>query len=273
MKNILITGCSSGIGYYSAKALKAKSFNVLATVRNVTDKARLENEGLDVILMDMQKEASIEQGFDEAMTYFDGKLDALFNNAGFGQCGAIEDLPTDALRNQFETNVFGVHTLTRKALPVMHNQGHGRIIQHSSVLGFAALSFRGAYNASKFALEGLTDTLRLELIDSPIHVSLIEPGPVESQFRANALKAFKAEIDVENSRYKAEYTKQIERLEAEKSLKGAEGPEAVFDKLWHALTSNKPKARYYVCKQTHLIAWLKRFLPTRIIDRILARNA
>lgn len=273
MKNVLITGCSTGIGYYCAQALVAKDINVIATVRSESDKSRLESEGLTVILMDMQQDSSIETGFDLALNQFDGQIDALFNNAGFGQCGAIEDLSTKALRHQFETNVFGVHTLTRKALPIMHKQGHGRIIQHSSVLGFAALAYRGAYNASKFALEGLTDTLRLELFDSPIHISLIEPGPIESQFRANALKAFKTEIDYKNSRYSEAYAQQIKRLEATKSLQGALGPEAVFEKLWHALTADKPKARYYVTKQTHIIAWLKRLLPTSVIDLILSKNA
>jgi NAD(P)-dependent dehydrogenase (short-subunit alcohol dehydrogenase family) len=199
-----------------------------------------------------------------------GKLDALFNNGAYGQAGAVEDLATDVLRVQFETNFFGWHELTRRLIPVMRAQGHGRIVNCSSILGLVPFRWRGAYNASKFALEGLTITMMMELRGSGIEVSLIEPGPIRSEFMANCLKAVEAHIDLENTVHKLEYARQLKRLRGELSgAKGKLGPEAVYEVLKHALTSRNPKPHYIVTKPAKRGVLLKRLLPSRLFYRIM----
>ena len=209
-KSILITGCSTGIGYVCAHALKQKGYQVIASCRHTDDVERLRNEGLTCIQLDLADSDSISSGVKQTLELTNGKLDALFNNGAYGQPGALEDLPTQALREQFETNFFGWHQLVCEVLPVMRQNGHGRIVQNSSVLGFAAMKYRGAYNASKFALEGWTDTLRLELHNCDIHISLIEPGPIETEFRKNALQAFVKWVDVKDSVHHQQYQNQLQ---------------------------------------------------------------
>ncbi|PWK46339.1 SDR family oxidoreductase [Pleionea mediterranea] len=271
-KSILITGCSTGIGLDAALTLHQRGYQVIATARSEKDVSILADKGLTALKLDLTDPESITEAVKQTLALTGSRLDALFNNGAYGQPGALEDLPTDALREQFETNVFGWHELTRQILPIMRKQGYGRVIQNSSVLGFVCMPYRGAYNASKFAIEGLTDTLRLEFADTPIHFSLIEPGPIESQFRANALKKFKQHIDVPASVHKLEYQKQIDRLGKDIANKFTLPASAVTEKLIHALESSRPKARYYVTFPTHLFARLKRLLPTRWLDRLLAKG-
>lgn len=273
-KSILITGCSSGIGYACAHALHNKGYQVIATCRQEKDVQRLQNEGLTSFQLDLNSPESISQGVAQTLALTDGKLDALFNNGAYGQPGALEDLPTNALREQFETNFFGWHQLVYEILPVMRQQGYGRIVQNSSVLGFAAMKYRGAYNASKFAIEGWTDTLRLELMDTNIKISLIEPGPIETEFRANALLAFKRWIKIEGSAHEKQYRQQMERLDRESSSNTfVLPPESCIAPLLHALESDSPKIRYRITTPTKVFAVLKRLLPTRILDRILRQAA
>lgn len=269
-KTILITGCSTGIGLCVAKSLHKKGYRVFATARKITDVNKLISEGLESIQLDLDDSISIQAAVKEVFKRTNGKLDALFNNGAYGQAGALEDINRDVLRQQFETNVFGWHELTNLVLPVMLKQGHGRIIQNSSVLGIIALKLRGAYTASKYAIEGLSDTLRQELIGTNVYVSLIEPGPIESQFRANSFAAYKKNIDKENSRFKSEYEATEKRL----GKKGAAvpftlPPEAVLKRVIHALESKKPKPRYYVTAPTYFFGYLKRFLPIGLMDKIL----
>jgi NAD(P)-dependent dehydrogenase (short-subunit alcohol dehydrogenase family) len=267
---ILITGCSSGIGLCVARGLRSRGWRVFASARKPEDVARLASEGLESLQLDLDDAASISAAVDEVLLRTQGTLDALFNNGAYGQPGAVEDLSREVLRMQFETNLFGWHELTRLVLPVMRRQGHGRIIQHSSVLGFVALRYRGAYNASKYALEGLTDTLRLELRDSKIHVSLIDTGPVTSRFRENAHAALLRNIDRDNSVHREHYARVIKRLTTEGAVVPFTlPPEAVLKKVVHALESGNPRARYYVTFPTYLFAFLKRILPQRVLDRIL----
>lgn len=273
MKSILITGCSSGIGLNAALTLSARGYLVIATARNEDDVTSLKEKGLNACLLDLTNAQSISNALNFALELTGGTLDFLFNNGAYGQTGALEDLPTDALRAQFETNVFGQHELTKQVIPIMRKQGHGRIIQCSSVLGFVSMAYRGAYNASKYALEGLTDTLRLELKDSNIEAILIEPGPINTEFRANALKAFQANIDMENSIHKERYQQQIDRLSSEKSnaaftLESID----VTRSLIHAIESKRPKLRYRVTVPTKLFALLKRIIPTRWLDGLLAKG-
>ena len=273
-KTILITGCSSGIGYTCAHALHKQNYHVIASCRNKKDVERLQSEGLTCIELDLTDKTSISLAVEETMRLCQGNLYALFNNGAYGQTGALEDLPVDALKEQFETNVFGWHQLVCEVLPYMRKQDQGRIIQNSSVLGFAAMKYRGAYNSSKFALEGWTDTLRLELYNTNIKVCLIEPGPIETQFRANALKKFNQWINVESSNHKHEYQLQLARLEQSSSNNQfVLPPESIISPLIHALESKRPKLRYRVTVPTKVFAILRRLLPARWLDPILRKAA
>lgn len=274
-KDILITGCSTGIGYETAHLLRLRGYRVFATARKPDDVERLKKEGFEAHILDLDRTDSITQALDWVLEHTDGKLYALFNNGAYGQPGAVEDLTRDVLRQQLETNLLGWHELTCKVLPIMRKQGYGRIIQNSSVLGLITLKYRGAYNCSKFALEGLTDTLRQELHGSNIFVSLVEPGPITSQFRINAYNAFKENIDTENSAHKEVYAAVNKRLSKQDTERGNDPftlePEAVVKRVIHALESTRPKERYYVTFPTYLFAYLRRFLSARWLDRILRR--
>jgi NAD(P)-dependent dehydrogenase (short-subunit alcohol dehydrogenase family) len=269
-KSILITGCSSGIGLCVAKGLKARGYRVFATARKESDVQQLGSDGLESLRLDLADSESITAAVDEILSRTNGTLDALFNNGAYGQPGAVEDLSSDVLRAQFETNLFGWHELTNQILPVMRRQGHGRIIQNSSVLGFVALRYRGAYNASKYALEGLSDTLRLELAGTDIHVSLVEPGPVSSRFRENAFRAYQKNIDPDSSVHRDKYLAMEARLKTKgPAVPFTLPPAAVLKKVIHALESRRPRARYYVTFPTYLFGFLKRVLSTRALDRLL----
>jgi NAD(P)-dependent dehydrogenase (short-subunit alcohol dehydrogenase family) len=273
MKSILITGCSSGIGYFCAKELHKMGYKVIASCRKPEDVSRLIGEGLKCVHLDLANEHSIESGFNEALKLCDNKLDILFNNGAYGQPGAVEDLPTQTLRTQFEINFFSWHHLTNLAIKHMRKSGTGKIIHNSSVLGLVALPYRGAYNASKFALEGLTDTLRMELAETDIHISLIEPGPIASKFRENAKQAFITNIEIEQSAHANNYRAQLDRLESQTSpQKFTLGPEAVLEKLLHAMNANKPRPRYYVTFPTYFMGVMRRILSTRLLDKILIKN-
>ena len=271
-KPILITGCSSGIGYCVAKGLKQRGYPVIATARRQESVDMLIDEGFDSMLLDLSDSHSIQQAFNQVLNLTDGKLYALFNNGAFGLPGAVEDLSRENLKYQFETNVFAWLELTNLVIPVMRKQGYGRIIQNSSVLGFVAMPFRGAYNASKYAIEGLSDTLRLELRGTGIYVSLIEPGPITSRFRANAVTAMKQNIDIENSVHREKYIGVLERLNKQgPAAPFTLPPEAVLKRVLHALESRQPKPRYYVTFPTYLFGYLKRLLSFRQMDFLLAR--
>ena len=270
-KSVLITGCSSGIGDCVARGLHARGYRVFASVRNPRDSAAFHQAGIECLQLDYADVASIRSAVDEVLERTRGRLYALFNNGAYGQPGACEDLSREAMRQQFETNVFGWMELTNHIIPVMRAQGHGRIIQNSSILGFVALPMRGAYNASKYAIEGFSDTLRLELAGTDIHVSLIEPGPVESRFRANAYRAFRQHIVVDDSVHRARYRKMIERFESTANDPFTLPPDAVLKRVVHALESKRPRIRYPVTVPTYLFAGLKRVLSDRMLDRMLRR--
>ena len=269
-KSILITGCSSGIGLCVAKGLQQRGYRVFATARKKDDVNKLKEMGLESLQLDLTDSLSIRNAVTEILQRTEGKLDALFNNGAYGQPGAIEDLTTDVLRQQFETNFFGWHELTNLILPVMLKQGYGRIIQNSSVLGFVSLKFRGAYSASKYAIEGLSDTLRQELSGTNVYVCLIEPGPIESHFRKNSFAMYQKYINKEKSRFIREYSATEERLSKEGPAVPFTLPaEAVLKKIVQALESKKPKPRYYVTFPTYLFGYLKRILSSSVMDRLL----
>jgi NAD(P)-dependent dehydrogenase (short-subunit alcohol dehydrogenase family) len=270
MKNILITGCSSGIGHCVAHGLKDRGYRVLATARKEQDIAQLASEGLEVLHLEVSDSQSIQALVTEVHERCQGELYAVFHNGAYGQPGAVEDLSRVTLEKQFATNFFGWVELNNLLIPLLRKQAAARIIFNSSVLGIISLPYRGAYNSSKYAIEGMADTLRLELNSSNIDVSLIEPGPVTSDFRKNALAALKTNVDIENSVHAKKYQGQIKRMEKV----GPSAPftlpaDAVLKKVIHALESKKPKAHYYVTFPTYLFGFLKRILPTRWLDKVL----
>ena len=269
---VLITGCSSGIGLCAARMLRDEGFQVITSARQPEDVAMLRDEGFEALQIDVSDRQSIDAGVAETLKLTNGKLYGLFNNGAYGQPGAVEDLSWDALETQLRTNLLGWHELTRQVIPVMRRQGEGRIIHNSSVLGFVAMPYRGAYNCSKFALEGLTDTLRLELHGSGVQVSLVEPGPIRSRFRDNAKKAFERFINPNGSPHEANYKAMAERLEKEgDAAPFTLDPEAVVKCVLHALTAKQAKPRYRVTFPTHLFWWLKRILSTKTMDHILRK--
>ncbi|MBU3694652.1 MAG: SDR family NAD(P)-dependent oxidoreductase [Rhodocyclaceae bacterium] len=256
--NLLITGCSSGIGRCCAEGMRKRGWRVIASARRADDVAALRAAGLDALALDMASSESIAAAVAELRGLTGGRLDAVFLNAGYGQSGAVERLSRAALREQFETNVFGNVELLSHLIPGMRAAGRGRIVFNSSVLGRVAIRDHGAYVASKYAVEAIADTLRLELRGSGIHVALIEPGPIESRFQANAAAA-RARLEAR------------EAVVREKRYPFTLGPEAVLSKLVHACEAHNPRTRYPVTLPSHLISLLRRVLPTRVMDWALAQ--
>lgn len=270
---ILITGCSSGIGLASARALKQRDWRVFATARKPEDLEHLETqEGLEAVHLDLADPQSIAACAQTVLDKSDGTLDALFNNAAYGQPGAIEDVPIEALRAQFEVNVFGAHDLTRRIIPSMLAQGRGRIVQCSSVLGILAAPYRGTYCASKFALEALSDAMRMELADTGICVSIVEPGPINTRFIESSIAAAHRWIDIDRSRHNARYKEMLAALANGGKQTFKLEPEAVAAKLVHAVESARPKAHYYVTLPTYMAVIARRTLPIKVIDWVAARN-
>ncbi|SFO24497.1 Short-chain dehydrogenase [Roseovarius lutimaris] len=272
-KTVLITGCSTGIGYDAAHGLRARGWRVFASCRKEADCARLRGEGFDSPRIDYEDEASIARGLAEVLEATGGRLDALFNNGAYAIAGPVEDIPTEAMRTIFQANFIGWHDLTRRVIPVMRKQGAGRIVQCSSVLGLVAMKWRGAYVATKFAVEGLSDAMRMELTGTGIHVSIIDPGPIDTAFRANAIKQFEKWVDWENSARVEEYRETLLDQLYKGSSKGPQWPaSAVTKKLVHALEAKRPKLRYYVTTPTYAMGALRRVLPARALDWVLSKG-
>jgi NAD(P)-dependent dehydrogenase (short-subunit alcohol dehydrogenase family) len=271
---VLITGCSSGIGACLAGAIhQRQGYRVFATARRQADVERLRATGLESLQLDLSDSASVSTAVERVLDAGGGRIDILINNAGYGQPGALEDLSRDALREQFEVNVFGTHELTTRVLPAMRRRGHGRIVQISSILGLICLPFRGAYCASKHALEALSDTLRLELRGTGIYVSLIEPGPIESRFRANARDRFEYYVDGDHSPHGKPYEAVRQRLHSGKPDPFTLSPEAVLEKTLLAMEQRRPRARYLVTVPSQVLARLRVVVPDRLFDVILANIA
>lgn len=274
-KTVLITGCSSGIGACLARALhEREGYRVFATTRRAEDAESLRRAGLDALPLDLADPASINSAVDRVLERGDGGIEVLINNGAYGQPGAVEDLSRDVLRRQLEVNLLGTHELTTRVLKVMRGQGErgrGRIVQISSILGLVSLPFRGAYNASKYALEALTDALRLELRDTDIHLSLIEPGPIASRFRENAMRRFEAHIDTAGSPHRDRYEAVRARLHSDKPDPFTLPPEAVLEKTLLAMERRRPRPRYPVTFPARALARLKRVLPDRLMDAMVAK--
>ncbi len=272
-RSILITGCSSGIGLCAATELKMRGWRVFAAARKSKDVQNLASMGLESILLDLNDSDSIHQAVQHVLAATGGTLDAVFNNAGLLVAGATEDISRDLTRAQFETNVFGPMELIRQILPVMHQQGHGRIVQNSSILGVITLPYYGAYNASKFALEGFTHTLRQECRGTNIHVSLLNPGPITSELRNNAHQIYQKQIAGQPSRHQHAYRKLEEAYFTpdQTTKRIQQPPQAVVKKLLHALESPRPNIHYYVGWPAELMAIAQRLLPERTFDWLLSK--
>lgn len=269
MTNIVITGCSTGIGLETAKYLKDKFIKVYPTARDPKDVEMLKSLGFeDAMQLDVTKPDEIRAVINKVLEK-DSKIDVWFNNAGYGQPGAMEDITTDTLREQFETNVFGLHECTRQIIPVMREQGQGKIIQHSSVLGLISLFSRGSYNASKYAIEGLTDTLRIELKDTNIYPVLLNTGPITSHFRQTALKKLEENVDIEHSVFKENYLNSLKGTQ--KKVPFNEEATSVASVVHKIILADKPKPRYYITKATYLLGYCKRILSTSLLDKILIK--
>jgi NAD(P)-dependent dehydrogenase (short-subunit alcohol dehydrogenase family) len=270
-KSILITGCSSGIGLSSAQLLRGRGWRVLATARTEADLEMLRREEVEALHLDLADPASIAHCANEALRLTGGRLDALFNNGAYGQVGAVEDLTPELLRRQLEVNVVGTHDLTQRLIPVMRKARSGRIVQCSSVLGFVSVPYRGAYCASKFALEALTDALRHELSGSGIQVSIIQPGPIRTRFVEHALANFRSTIDIDGSAHRETYRARLAAMEQGGKSTFKLEPEAVAWKLLHAVESPRPRRRYMVTVPTYLAAAGRRFLPSPLADWLAQR--
>ncbi|MEA1954808.1 MAG: SDR family NAD(P)-dependent oxidoreductase [Campylobacterota bacterium] len=269
MTNIIITGCSTGIGLETAKYLKEHAIYVYPTARDIKDVEMLKTLGFEnAMKLDVTKPEEIKAVISNVLE-IDGKIDVWFNNAGFGQPGAMEDMRIDVLREQFETNVFGLHECTRQVIPIMREQGHGKIIQHSSVLGIISLFGRGAYNASKYAVEGLTDTLRLELQDTNIYPVLLNTGPISSNFRKTAVKKLQENVDIEHSIFSKRYEKSING--EQKKVPFNEEAISVAKVVHKIIIAKKPKPRYYITKATYLLGYIKRLASSSLLDKLLIR--
>jgi NAD(P)-dependent dehydrogenase (short-subunit alcohol dehydrogenase family) len=270
-KTILVTGCSTGIGAHCVRALRDDGWRVFATARKDEDVAALKADGFEAFFMDYRDPVSIKRLVDDVLAATGGTLDALFNNGGYAQPGAVEDLPMVALREQFETNFFGWHDLTRQILPVMRRQGHGRVVMNSSILGLVPQMWRGAYNASKHAIEGLMVTMRMELEGSNIHLSLIEPGAIRSKIAVNAAKMAEKHLDMTHSAHKVAYEKRLALLKSGGKKGPKLGPEAVYKVLRHALLSPRPRAHYVVTGHAKFGVILKRILPAKWLYSLMRR--
>ena len=269
-RTILVTGCSSGIGAHCAARLKSEGWRVFATARKPEDIEKLRQNGFETFYLDYREPQSIKRCFDEVMKITDGRLDALFNNGAYSQAGAVEDMPIEALREQFDANFFGWHELTLLCVPVMRRQGFGRIIQHSSVLGIVPAPMRGAYNASKYAIEGLYLTMGMELEGSGVFLSLIETGPIPSKLAMNAIPYVDKYIDLENSFHADNYAKRMKQLRAGGTpAKDGNGAEPVYKQLKRALNDKQPRRHYFVRVHTHIAGLMKRFLPSGLLYKLL----
>ena len=271
MRTILITGCSTGIGRTAALGMKKRGWRVFATARRPEDIAALEAQGCAALYLDYTEPGSIQAAADSVLEATGGRLDALFNNGAYAQPGALEDLSTEVLRAQFEANFFGWHALTRCVVPAMRRQGSGRIIMNSSVLGLITIGFRGAYSCTKFAVEAYADTLRIELARSGIHVSVIEPGPIRTNFTRTALAHARRNLDIENSVHRTYYRRRLAAMERGGNTVGELGPEAVLEVLVHACESRRPRPQYFVTTPTHALGFIRRVLPKRQLHALLVR--
>ena len=271
-RTVLVTGCSTGIGQATALRLRAGGWTVFPTARAEADLERLRTEGFDPVRLDMADETSVSEAVAETLRRAGTTgLGGVVNNAGFGQPGAVEDVSRAAFRHQFEVNLFGMQDLTNRLLPTLRRQGWGRIVNISSVVGRISLPFMGAYSATKFAMEALSDAMRVELHASGIAVSLVEPGPIATAFGDNVARSGRQTLKPESSVFGEVYRKKLDPVTTRGDPKERFRlpPDAVARAIAHALESPHPHRRYTVTVPAKLGAWCARFLPDAVLDRLL----
>lgn len=270
-RSVLVTGCSSGIGLATAELLRDCGWKVFPTARKADDLERLVTMGFPRVELDVTSSVSIEGAVDQVLSANHGRLGALVNNAGFGMPGAVQDLTRDAMRHQFEVNLFGLQELTNRCIPVFRTQGSGRVVNVSSVVGRLALPFMGIYSASKFALEALSDVQRVELSPDGICVSLVEPGPIRTHFSTNCASEGERVLDTQHTRFGSAYRRYFEKRRSGGMSEDRFRlpPEAVAGKIRHALESPRPKIRYCVTVPAYLGSWAARYIPAGLIDRMM----
>jgi NAD(P)-dependent dehydrogenase (short-subunit alcohol dehydrogenase family) len=271
---VLVTGCSSGIGLATAEVLQYRGWHVIPTARHDTDLAMLAEKGFKPVRLDLADTASVEACAREAIALSEGGIGALVNNAGVAQYGAVEDLTRAALERQFAVNTIGVQDLTNRLIPHFREHGKGRIVNVSSVYGRVTAPMVGAYCASKYAMEALSDAMRVELRPENIAVVLIEPGPILSAFRNKSADHSTANIDMEQGRYGERYRCRMERAkQPQRKDFFTKPPETVAVKIARALEAKRPGSRYCVTVPAYAGAFLRRFAPDILLDRLLANSA
>lgn len=253
--------------------MRDRGWTVWPTARSDKDLDQLREQGFDPVNLDISKEESVSAASADILERSGGELGGLVNNAGFAQPGAVEDLTRDLLRYQFEVNVFGMQQLTNALLPALRRGGGGRIVQISSIYGLMSVPVVGAYCASKYAMEALSDALRVELRGTGVYVSLIEPGAIITEFRRNAVNAGESAA-YEASRFTSAYEKEMARRKKQRPTPNffKRPPEDVAKKIQHALESPRPHSRYRVTPTAHIAAFLKRLLPTQAFDPLLYKQ-
>jgi len=263
----LVTGASSGIGEAAARRLLEAGFAVYATARRVERMAELEAAGAIVVGSDVTDDASIEALVDRIVADA-GRIDVLVNNAGYGSYGAVEDVPMAEARRQFDVNVFGLARLTQLVLPTMRAQRSGTIINISSIGGKIYEPLGGWYHATKFAVEGLSDSMRLELAPFGIHVSIIEPGAIRTEWTGISADSLE---EVSGATAYADQAKQLSALfrSTESNPRLGSDPDVVAKVIAKAATARRPKTRYLVGQGARPIVYLRRVLPDRGFDGVM----
>jgi NADP-dependent 3-hydroxy acid dehydrogenase YdfG len=268
-KAVLITGCSSGIGHVTAEFLASQGWNVYASARRLESIADLQARGCKTLALDVTDEASMSAAVKQ-VTEAEGAIGVLINNAGYSQSGAVETVPVDAVRRQFETNVFGLLRICQLALPGMRDQGWGKVVNIGSMGGKLTFPGGGIYHSTKYALEALSDALRFEVRGFGVDVILIEPGLITTGFGDVASGSVSAAPD--EGPY-ARFNRHVAKLTAEAykgpMIKLGGGPEAVASTIAKALAAKRPKARYPVTASAHLLINQRRLTPDRIWDLIM----
>jgi NAD(P)-dependent dehydrogenase (short-subunit alcohol dehydrogenase family) len=268
-KAVLITGCSSGIGWATAKRLSEVGWRVYATARNVEKVAPLQESGCRLLPLDVTDEDSMASAVEEVERE-EGVVGALVNNAGYSQSGAVEAVPMEKVRAQFETNVFGLVRMCQLVLPRMRKQGYGRIVNVSSMGGKLTFPGAGYYHASKHAVEAISDALRFEVEGFGVKVSVIEPGLIRTGFANAAVGS----MDGQEEGPYAGFDEAVARATTENYEQGpisrlAGEPEAVAEAIEHALSARSPRSRYAVTPSAHLFLGLRRLLPDGVWDATL----
>ena len=266
-KTALVTGASSGIGEETARTLHKLGYTVYAAARRTDRLEQLTPTGIHALTMDVTDNESMTSGIEKIIAET-GRIDVLVNNAGYGSFGAIEDVPIDEARRQFEVNVFGLARLTQLVLPHMRAQRSGTIINISSIGGRFTTLLGGWYHASKHAVEALSDALRMETAPFGIDVVVIEPGLIRTEW--SGIAANHLEETAEGSAYASQIKAVANSMRSESTNKRQSPPSVIADTVEKIVTARKPRTRYVVGFAAKPLVTLRRILPDRAFDRLIS---